>query len=45
MNYKAMFKGDYIAAVELGDKTPTMTITDVRLVKLESMKEIGRAHV
>lgn len=40
MNWKALFKGDYIAAVELGDKRPTLTISDVKLCKLE--QEDGR---
>ena len=30
-----MFKSDYVTALELGDKTPTLTIDDVRIVKLE----------
>jgi hypothetical protein len=38
MNWKLMFKGDYIAAVEMGDKTPTLTIKGVKLCKLEDDK-------
>jgi hypothetical protein len=30
-----MFKGAYVSAVELGEKTPTLTISDVKIVKLE----------
>ena len=40
MDYRALFKSEYIAAVELGDKTPTMTIASVKLCKLE--QEDGR---
>jgi hypothetical protein len=40
MNWKLLFKGDYIAAVEMGDKTPTLTIKGVKLCKLEG--EDGR---
>jgi hypothetical protein len=40
MHYKAMFKGDYIAAVEFGAKQPTLTIASVKLCKLE--QEDGR---
>lgn len=35
MDWKLMFKGAYVSAVELGDKTPTLTISDVKIVKLE----------
>ena len=35
MDWHLMFKGDYVTALELGDKTPTLTIDDVRIVKLE----------
>jgi hypothetical protein len=40
MDWHLLFKGDYVSAVELGDKTPTLTIADVRIVKLEG--EDGR---
>jgi hypothetical protein len=40
MHWKAMFKGEFIAAVEFGDKQPTLTIASVKLCKLES--EDGR---
>lgn len=40
MHWKALFKGDYIAAVEFGDKQPTLKIANVKLCKLES--EDGR---
>jgi hypothetical protein len=35
MHWQTMFKGNYITAVEFGDKVPTLTIADVRMVKLE----------
>jgi hypothetical protein len=35
MDWHLLFKGDYVSALELGDKTPTLTIADVRIVKLE----------
>jgi hypothetical protein len=35
MDWHLMFKSDYVTALELGDKTPTLTIEDVRIVKLE----------
>ncbi len=35
MNILAAFKGQYVTAVELGDKTATLTIGHVSLVKLE----------
>jgi hypothetical protein len=38
VNWKLMFKGEYIAAVEMGDKTPTLTIKGVKLCKLEDDK-------
>lgn len=40
MDYRALFKGEYIAAVELGAKQPTMTISGIKLCKLE--QEDGR---
>lgn len=40
MDYRALFKGDYIAAVEIGDKKPTLTISGVKLCKLQ--QEDGR---
>lgn len=48
MLWKAMFKGDYISAVEFGQKQPTMTISNVELLKLEQedgrQKERGVIH-
>lgn len=35
MNILAAFKGDYIAAVEFGTKTPLITIDHVKVVSLE----------
>ena len=35
MDYRILFKGDYVSAVELGEKTPTLTIAGVKIVKLE----------
>jgi hypothetical protein len=35
MIWKARFKGDFIAAIEFGDKTPTLTIAKIETVKLE----------
>lgn len=35
MNILAAFKGDYIAAVEFGGKTPLITIDHVKLIDLE----------
>jgi len=35
MNWKARFKGDYIAAVEFGERRPTFTIEKVETCKLE----------
>lgn len=36
MNYKEFFRGDYLIAEELGQRTPTLTIRDVRKVRLAS---------
>ena len=41
VNAKSLLKGDYIAAVEFEGKTPTMTITALERVKLESLKMGG----
>ena len=38
MNYLAMFKGDYLAAAELGPKQPTVTITSLKAVQMEDEK-------
>lgn len=38
LDYKLGFHGAYIAAVELGDTTPTYTIARVGIEKVESMK-------
>jgi hypothetical protein len=35
MLWQLMFKGAYVSAAELGEKTPTLTISDVKIVKLE----------
>lgn len=40
MHWKSMFKGDYIAAVEFDGKSPTLTVAEVRMAKLEG--EDGR---
>ena len=42
MDYREFLIGDYIAAVEMGDKTPTLTITKVVKDKLESLKNPGK---
>jgi hypothetical protein len=39
MHYKKMLVGDYIAAVELDSRTPTLTI---RAIKSEMMESIGK---
>lgn len=39
MNWKARFKGEYIAAVELGNKKPTLTIKKVDTIKMEDEKK------
>lgn len=39
MDYRLMFKGDYIQAVEFGDKQPTMKIASVRLCKMDDEKK------
>jgi hypothetical protein len=36
VNYRVMFKGDYISAVEFEGKEPTLTIAGVKIDKLES---------
>lgn len=38
MNWKLMFKGDNIAATEMGDKQPTLTIKGAKPVTLENDK-------
>lgn len=38
MHYLALFKGDYIAAVEFDGRSPTMTIKSVEVVGLEDDK-------
>lgn len=35
MNVLSIFKGEYISALELGDKKPTLTISSVKVAKLE----------
>jgi hypothetical protein len=39
MDYRLMFKGDHIQAVEFQGKTPTLTIKSVALVELEDEKK------
>lgn len=39
MDYKLGFKGQYVSAVELGNNTPTLTITRVVIEKIESMQK------
>jgi hypothetical protein len=39
MDYRLMFKGDYIQAVEFGDKQPTVEIASVRLCKMDDEKK------
>jgi hypothetical protein len=34
MDYRAMFKGEYLTAPEFGGRTPTFTITQVKMVRL-----------
>lgn len=41
MDYKLGFLSDYIAAVELAGKEPTLTIASVVLEKVESLKNDG----
>lgn len=38
IDYRALFKGDYISAVEFAGKRPTLTIAEVRLVPLPDEK-------
>ena len=38
MDYRAMFKGDYISAVEFAGRRPTFTIDQIRLVPLPDEK-------
>jgi hypothetical protein len=47
MDYRALFKGEYISAVELGDKQPTLTIVDVKGLMLdeEDGKQKGKGLV
>lgn len=40
MNFKLMFKGDYIKAVEFNGKVPTMTIASVKIMPLEGDKGV-----
>ena len=42
MHYKLGFKGQYVSAVELGNKSPTLTITRVVIEKVESMGRVGK---
>ncbi len=35
MHYEAMLRGDYLAAVEFGERTPTFRIASVSLVDME----------
>ena len=35
MDYRSLFKGSYLAAIEFGGRTPTMTIANVKIVALE----------
>ena len=39
MDYKLGFKGQYVAAVELGNAQPTLTISRVVIEKIESMQK------
>lgn len=39
MDYRLMFKGDHISAAEFAGKVPTLTIKDVRLVRMEDEKK------
>ena len=39
MHYKLGFKGQYVSAVELTNKSPTLTITSVVIEKVESMQK------
>lgn len=41
MHWKAMFKGDFISAVEFNGRQPTFTIADVKLVAMEDEKTKG----
>ena len=41
MNATALLPGDFITAAEFGGKTPTLTITDARLVKVFDEKTGG----
>jgi len=38
MNYQALFQGEYLKAAEFGTTEPTLTITDIKLEKLQSLK-------
>ena len=42
MDYRAMFKGDYISAVEFDGRTPTLTIATVKMARLPSLKHEGQ---
>jgi hypothetical protein len=35
VDWHLLFKSAYVSALELGEKTPTLTIADVKIVKLE----------
>jgi len=39
MDFGLGFLSDYIAAAEIGDKTPTLTIASVSLEKVEQLKD------
>lgn len=39
MHVNQMFKGEYVSAAEFGGKTPTLTIRDVVLVRMEDEKK------
>jgi hypothetical protein len=39
VDYRTMFKGDNIQAAEFAGKVPTLTIKDVRLVRMEDEKK------
>lgn len=41
MHYKKMLVGDYIAAIELDDKQPTLTIKGIKSEQLEAMPKAG----
>jgi hypothetical protein len=41
MDYRALFKGSYLSAIEFNGREPTFTIVSVKLVKLESIDKPG----